>query len=183
MDSKADVKRRLIIDTAKQIIHESGITSLTLDAVAKQANISKGGLLYHYSSKEALIKGIALSIFEDLDTALTEYAKKDPVETGKWTRAMIEVTKDDLYNRAELNVAVMASSLLDKDVAEGISNSYQRALTKLENDGISPVTASVIRLALDGLYYSQMLHVAPLDKKMQTAVLDQLTLMTRKEDV
>jgi len=138
---------------------------------------------YHYPSKEALIKGIAVSIFEDLDIALTEYAKKDLVEKGKWTRAMIEVTKDDLNHRAELNVAVMASSLLDEEVAENISNSYQRALIKLDNDGISPVTAAVIRLALDGLYYSQMLSVAPLDKKMQQAVLDQLILMTGKEDV
>ncbi len=183
MDSKADVKRRLIIDTAKLIIHEKGITALTLDAVAKQATISKGGLLYHYPSKEALIKGIAVSIFEDLDKALTEYAEKDQVEKGKWTRAMIEVTKDDLNHHAELNVAVMASSLLDEDVAENISNSYQRSLIKLDNDGISPVTAAVIRLALDGLYYSQMLNVAPLNKKMQKEVLDQLLLMTWKGDV
>ncbi|TRZ38597.1 TetR/AcrR family transcriptional regulator [Niallia circulans] len=183
MESKADMKRHLIIETAKRLIHEQGITSLTLDAVAKKASISKGGLLYHYPSKEALMKGIAIAIFEDLENCMAEYAEKDPIEAGKWTRAMIEVTKDDLEHNAELNVAVMASSLLDETVAESISNSYQRALTKLDNDGISPVTASVIRLALDGLYYSQMLGVAPLNNTRQYAVLDQLMQMTRKGEM
>ena len=96
---------------------------------------------------------------------------------------MIEVTKDDLEHNAELNVAVMASSLLDEAVAESISNSYQTALTKLDNDGISPITASVIRLALDGLYYSQMLGVAPLNNTRQRAVLEQLMQMTRQGDI
>ncbi|MGG4408279.1 TetR/AcrR family transcriptional regulator [Niallia taxi] len=183
MESKADMKRHLILETAKRIIHEQGITNLTLDAVAKKASISKGGLLYHYPSKEALMKGIAIAIFEDLENCMAKYAEKDPIEKGKWTRAMIEVTMDDLEHNAELNVAVMASSLLDEAVAESISNSYQTALTKLDNDGISPITASVIRLALDGLYYSQMLGVAPLNNTRQRAVLEQLMQMTRQGDI
>ena len=35
-----------------------GVAKLTLEAVAKEAGVSKGGLLYHFSNKEALIEGM-----------------------------------------------------------------------------------------------------------------------------
>ncbi|PMB02210.1 hypothetical protein CEN49_26140, partial [Fischerella thermalis CCMEE 5273] len=39
--------REVILKSANQIVKEQGFTSLTLDAVAKHAGVSKGGLLYH----------------------------------------------------------------------------------------------------------------------------------------
>ncbi|MDG6684823.1 TetR/AcrR family transcriptional regulator, partial [Staphylococcus aureus] len=41
MQSKADIKRRHILDTAKQFILENGFNSLTLEGVANNAGISK----------------------------------------------------------------------------------------------------------------------------------------------
>lgn len=54
MESKAHIKRHLILDTATKIVMENDYNALTLDAVAKQAGISKGGLLYHFPNKELL---------------------------------------------------------------------------------------------------------------------------------
>ena len=55
MESKANMKRNLILKFAKEFIIQNDFNDLTLDAVAKQAGISKGGLLYHYPNKEALL--------------------------------------------------------------------------------------------------------------------------------
>lgn len=182
MESKADVKRQLILNTAKQIILHNDFNALTLDAVAKQSGISKGGLLYHFPNKESLIKGLATYIFEDLNVNFNKYAENDPIETGKWSRALIEASKFDLEHNAELNVGIFAASLLNQDVSNDISKSYQSIIAKLEHDGLSPVSATIIRLALDGLYYSQMLKIAPLEKEMQKQVFEQLFKMTKKED-
>ncbi len=40
------------------IVHEEGVEKLTLEAVAKKAGISKGGLLYHFPTKDELILGM-----------------------------------------------------------------------------------------------------------------------------
>ncbi|MDG3086618.1 TetR/AcrR family transcriptional regulator [Vibrio hannami] len=42
MESKTNAKRQLILNTAKHIILDHDFNALTLDAVAKQAGISKG---------------------------------------------------------------------------------------------------------------------------------------------
>lgn len=48
-------KRKLVLLAAIDIMRELGGEQLTLDLVAKKAGVSKGGLLYHFPSKEALV--------------------------------------------------------------------------------------------------------------------------------
>lgn len=47
--------RDRLLDAFEQIIVGSGSRAATLDAVAAEAGVSKGGLLYHFHSKEALV--------------------------------------------------------------------------------------------------------------------------------
>ncbi|MFZ3578297.1 TetR/AcrR family transcriptional regulator [Virgibacillus sp. DJP39] len=181
MKSKADIKRQLILDTAKQIILDNGLGSLTLDAIAKKASISKGGLLYHFPNKESLIKGLALHIFNDYAFHFYDSAEQDTNETGKWSRALIEATKKDLEQNAELNVGILAASFLEPEINEKISESYIDLLKKLEDDKIDPLTADIIRFALDGIYYSKLFNVASPKQEKIDHVMQQLLEMTRKE--
>jgi AcrR family transcriptional regulator len=47
--------KEAILDAAETIVVESGAAHLTLDAVAERSNLSKGGVMYNYPSKEALL--------------------------------------------------------------------------------------------------------------------------------
>jgi AcrR family transcriptional regulator len=39
------------------LVLTKGVNALTIDAVARTAKLSKGGVLYHFPSKESLIAG------------------------------------------------------------------------------------------------------------------------------
>ncbi len=181
MGTKAKAKRHLILDTAKQIIIEHGVISLTLDSVAKKAGISKGGLLYHFPNKDSLIKGLAQYIFDEFCLNFYTYAEQDADENGKWCRALIKASKVDLEQYGELHVGILATSLLEPEVANTISTGYTAILEKLEEDGIDSETATIIRLSLDGIYYSQSLNVAPLEKEKKNEIIERLLNMTRGE--
>lgn len=47
-----------ILNAAEAVVFRDGMGSLTLDAVARQAGLSKAGLLHHVSSKDALIDAL-----------------------------------------------------------------------------------------------------------------------------
>lgn len=49
----------------------------------------------------------------------------------------------------------------------------------MEHDGISPVTAMVIRLTIDGLYYSELYNIAPISEDLRKEVIKQLVDMTK----
>jgi AcrR family transcriptional regulator len=50
--------RDRLVDAFAEIVVGSGARSATLEAVAAAAGVSKGGLLYHFGSKDALVDGL-----------------------------------------------------------------------------------------------------------------------------
>ncbi len=53
--SRRDDRAQTILDAAGAVLRRGGGRALTIDAVAAQAGLSKGGVLHHYASKDALI--------------------------------------------------------------------------------------------------------------------------------
>ena len=57
--SKGDDTRDRILDAFEALVLEHGERAGTLAATAGAAGVSKGGLLYHFGSKAALVEGLA----------------------------------------------------------------------------------------------------------------------------
>ena len=53
-----DLVQDRILDAAEELVCSRGIVGFTLDGVAQEAGVSKGGLLYHFRSKDSLISGM-----------------------------------------------------------------------------------------------------------------------------
>ncbi|WP_264629138.1 TetR/AcrR family transcriptional regulator, partial [Candidatus Symbiopectobacterium sp. NZEC135] len=56
MARKQTIDSDQILDAAETVLLRSGVHGFTLDAVAAQAGISKGGLVYRFPSKDQLIQ-------------------------------------------------------------------------------------------------------------------------------
>ncbi len=72
-DTASSSARDRILDAAQNLICAQGVAGFTLDAVAQAARVSKGGLLYHFNSKDKLISDLqcrmALRLAEKLKDA------------------------------------------------------------------------------------------------------------------
>lgn len=66
---KRDRSRDDILAAAREVLLRNGIAAVTLEAVAREAGMSKTGLYYYFASKEALV-------FELVFGALQEHAEK-----------------------------------------------------------------------------------------------------------
>ena len=72
MTPAAPDTRAIVLDTTQQLIASEGLQALTLDRVARDAGLSKGGLLYHFSSKEQLIEALVDRVISRLQAALAQ---------------------------------------------------------------------------------------------------------------
>ena len=66
---------------------------MTLDAVAAAAGVSKGGLLHHFPTKDALIHGmldLLIAMYVDRQNLLL--TREAPGVPGRWLRAYIDMT-------------------------------------------------------------------------------------------
>ncbi|PJF24919.1 MAG: TetR family transcriptional regulator, partial [Phototrophicales bacterium] len=85
-------KRAQLLNAASQIVLEKGAAHLTLEAVAALAGVSKGGLLYHFPSKEALIKGMLEQYLTDFSTLVAQSYAALPEGRGRWLRAYVNAS-------------------------------------------------------------------------------------------
>ena len=61
---RRDRSREDILEAARIVLLRDGIASVTLDAVAREAGMSKTGLYYYFASKEALVFELVFAVWE-----------------------------------------------------------------------------------------------------------------------
>ncbi|MDK8182906.1 TetR family transcriptional regulator [Paenibacillus sp. UMB4589-SE434] len=178
MSSKSEQTREKIMKAAIYIVNKQGVQHLTLEGVATQAGISKGGLLHHYGSKELLVKALLEYTTQGYYNDVRAYAEEENPRPGSWTRAMIKASACDELYQTDLNTGIAAALLTNPQLLSLTREHYEFMQQKLEQDGLDPVLATIIRLAVDGLWFAEMLHLAPLDAQMRAKVSEQLMQLT-----
>lgn len=173
-----------MIAAACQIIIDKGGVHLTLDAVAAAAGISKGGLLHHYPSKDALLKGVVQYLIDSFDrrmsAVLASEEREVPHKAGRWLRAYVHVcfhadaTEDRLI--AALGASVTAHATLLDDLRASLDKAQASAL----NDGLPHARATAIRLACDGLWLGELAGMSPVVEPLRTQLRDELIALTRQ---
>jgi AcrR family transcriptional regulator len=155
--------RERLLDAAERVVVESGATHLTLDAVAKSAGVSKGGLLYHFPSKEALLQGMVTRHFQEVDA---EVDKRLASRAGKPSRA--DMFRERMRVLLELNpgrpgvgVAMLAASADNAEQMAVCRAEYRKLLDEFAKlPGGFEGTAQVL-LAVQGLLLAELLHLSP----------------------
>nr|WP_091743042.1 TetR/AcrR family transcriptional regulator [Marininema mesophilum] len=71
-----------MLTAASDIVRERGVSKLTLEAVANRAGVSKGGMFYHFPSREdlvqAMIDELSVDFMNDIKNNLQAFHGKSP---------------------------------------------------------------------------------------------------------
>ncbi len=175
--------REVLLRAASQVVIDKGVEALTLDAVAKQAGVSKGGLLYHFPNKDALMKGMVEQLIQDFEAVLQiEFDQDDvPGTPGQWVRAYIRATLRFSKQSLAL-IARLASIAADSpNLFEAVKVYEKQSRQRIEASGIDPMKATIILLATDGLWLSEVFHFGILEESRLTQVVETLLEMTRTD--
>lgn len=147
-------KEDLLLNTAR-IIYEEGIQKLTIDLVAKQSGMTKGGVLYHFENKDALLMKMNEFVIEQFDAILEKHLA---TLSGKYryTRAYGLATLEYVREHKILLPAVFITSFENEQCA----NLWEKTLHNLEklfeeDDGNAEEILS-FRLLCDGIWFSLM---------------------------
>lgn len=172
-------KRIEIIEAASQIVFEHGVDALTLDAVSKAAGVSKGGLLYHFKSKEGLVEAL-VQYANDMYQSNVENALDATLSQGQYLNALIEATRQHRTEQAPITSGLLAAHGTNKDYLAPLKQSYAEWQSTIVNEGIDSVDATIMRLAIDGLWLSEIFEFSAIDETMREAVLNRLKDYTQQ---
>lgn len=148
---RANNSREHILDTYVNLLIHTGERAATLDAVATAAKVSKGGLLYHFSSKKALLEALAERTItlaeEDFDTmaqapegASAYYINSSIPSNNPFDRALIALSR----------LAQNNNELAQRTLARVQEGWHSLILAELGDEHI----ARAVLLLGDGMYYN-----------------------------
>lgn len=162
-----------ILDAANKVIIDKGARGFTLDAVVQEAQISKGGLLYHFPSKKRLIEAMIERLIASVDAALEEELAKS---NGDYLTAYIRASFQTNPERDRISSALFAAVANEPDILEPLRARFARMQNELVAAAESSEIATLVRLTLDGLWVSDLFDFAPpsaeLREKMMNTLLD-----------
>src|ERR1700722_13833043 len=94
MKAQRPNSREKILAAAADVARETGPGSLSLDAVASRAGVSKGGLLYNFPTKAKLMQGLVEDYLREFEQAL-ESARTSDVSGESPLAAYISLSAND----------------------------------------------------------------------------------------
>jgi len=165
--TKAEHTKRSILEACNRLIQEEGVEACTLENVARKAEVSKGGLLYHYPNKEALIRGLIEHYLERVDCRLRNLAAQSGGDPKKTFVRFLEkaIDQDNLNAGFQRNYGIFAALERNPDLLQPIVEHEAAMLQRIKEAFPRPSAAITVKLALDGLLYRKMLGFDSLSKQ------------------
>ncbi len=143
MPKDSSSTRSGILAAAVETLRHGGIEEFTLDAVARRAGVVKGLVIYHYASRDRLLKAAAAQVAESRTGALARV-----LSSGSGT-AGLDACWDELRRQAEDGTArawlsLCAAGLIDRSANNG---GFEEAARDALVDGCAAALATGVPLA------------------------------------
>lgn len=147
--------RAALLDAAVATIIEQGLAKLTVEAVARAAGVTKGGLFHHFASKDDLIQGVLAAQIAWGESQIAAAMAEDPEPHGRFTRAYLNAVcqrqdADAVKSRA-LCVAMLGDPSLSGTWTRWVA---EQVAAHAETDD-NPRCA-MVRLAADGIWLGSL---------------------------
>jgi AcrR family transcriptional regulator len=173
--------RQQLLDVAARLAASEGMGAVTLDAVSAAASVSKGGLLHHFPTKNALLDALFVSLLETFDADIEELMRGDPLPQGRFTRAYVMAVSglkhrpDDSRNWTQVTIALLAEPRLRLRWRQWVQ---ARAEEYVGTD--SSLDAQIVRFAADGLWFADTLESHDIDGALRRDLIGRLVQLTGK---
>ncbi|WP_185277745.1 TetR/AcrR family transcriptional regulator [Leifsonia shinshuensis] len=146
--------RDRILDSFEDLLAEQSERAATLEAVAARAGVSKGGLLYHFASKDALVDGVLERFAADLAEDIEHMRAAPDGPVAYFLRTSIP--SDNRLERVIVAIARLAQAS-DARASDALADAQRQWLSELEAVVGDRMVARTIMLIGDGMYYNTAL--------------------------
>lgn len=138
-----------MLDALERLLVTGGERAATLEAVAREAGVSKGGLIYHFPSRDAMIEGLLdrMRARADEDEALMRAASEGVIAYFLRTSQ----NADTPFDRTLVAATRLRSHASAREALAGVQRQWYDAVLGAVGD---PTIAQMVMLMADGLYYN-----------------------------
>ncbi|WP_066039496.1 TetR/AcrR family transcriptional regulator [Herbiconiux solani] len=168
--------RAKILDAAARVVGRAGLRALTLEATAEEAGLTRGGMMYHFRDRDALVLALHEHLAAEWEAQLVAAAGKpaDQATADERIAAYARATSEDA-SAAEF--ALLVDSAHDPRFAQiwaAVQHRWSPSPAEASTDPAA-LDRFVLRLAADGLWAYDAFDAEPLAPEFRRQVAERIT--------
>lgn len=154
--------RQRILNSAVAVVKGQGAGHLTIDGVARHSGLSKGGVLYHFPSKSALIEAMLARLLSGIeDRTAGHVARLQGANVS--LRALCLAESGQLAEENAMSLAILAAAAEDPSLLDPVRNTVASWFGDVRAESQDSEAALLVLLANQGLRFLEMLDLLPLN--------------------
>lgn len=171
-------KKTDILEAALRVIEKEGITAVSFNSVAAEAGMTKAGVLYHFPSREAMLKALhrydTLQWKERLEK--TAGGKAEELSLAKRLESYIRVNSD---SATYTDLVLLLETITDKQAANiwvEVLDDWTPPQPPAEFNE-TELNQIIAQLAADGLWQYEATTRYTLSERAKEQIIERLTHM------
>ena len=178
---KSEVTRARIRVAAAKVIERDGAGHLTLEKVAAQADLSKGGLLCHYPSKDALLQGLLDHLLENRAGLIDDFGSAEGVSDARLLNSLIDADFDLPKDERIMAQGLIAASAENPELIAPAQRHVEAVFAQLGKAKTTGASAArTIFLASQGLQFLELLGLLTLSTAERNEIRQHLKALTEE---
>lgn len=163
--------REQILDAAEHVVLQEGASHMTMDAVAAKAGVSKGGLMYHFPSQRHLLQAMLQRFIDQVEARIVQARESLLPGPTREIKAYILswFTAGSKYRRTAN--ALLATITREPELLKSVRQKHGEILARIVEDAPDPERATILSLATEGMWMSELLGVSPLSSRKRGNIM------------
>ncbi|MFJ9587990.1 TetR/AcrR family transcriptional regulator [Streptomyces acidicola] len=175
-------QRNVIIDAALRVTERDGITGLTLESAAEEAGVTKGGLMYHFRTRNELLMAIQKHLTRQWEEYLEAVLGKPLAEATAREAVAAYVRTGAQGSGSKADLAFMLEAEASPELATVWNDLFARWAPPPTSTEPYDIDLLLARLAVDGLWLKGAAGGAPLTKPVKAALRNRLNALLDNTD-
>ena len=169
--------REQVLEAARRIVETRGAGHLTFDELAAESGVTRGGITYHFPTKEALLKGLIeadIADWERTAAPLTSVCGRPPT-AGLMGQIRCNLDPLDAGHKRFVS-GLMGAAMTDPSLLDPIREHQRRKFAEWRWDD-ADVMRYLMLLAAEGVFWQDFFELNPLPPEVRarlTALIERL---------
>jgi AcrR family transcriptional regulator len=173
--SRSERSRKAALQAALTIISRDGPNRLTLDAIARESGMSKGGLTHQFPTKEAVLK----ALLEHQIEYFADFTQRYLAEMGTTTSqpqlaAQIATLREAITQPGSVALAILGALTQDPGLLSQTRAASGITVDAVKTEAADPQLALVRWAAAQGLTLMTLFGLNPLTDQEREQLFDRL---------
>jgi AcrR family transcriptional regulator len=169
--------RHAVLEAAEAIVKDIGAANLTYDELVRRSGITRGGITYHFPTKESLLQALVEHDLQRWRACIDDQRSRQSGPAAD-LQAHIESGCEPDDEASRLCAGLLSATVSSKDLDAPWRAHFADTFARLGR-GPDPDTAWVLALAVEGLFWLETLRLSPLSAADRRRVVARMRRMAR----